>query len=303
MLFQIFNSDFEALLYFGGLLIVLIITNRIISTILEKNSKLTKKQKIIASFSLRLISAAILLYFFFEGFPFMTEITEQYPAEVAIFTGSLSTALAFASSGIFANLVSGMVLFSLKPFEIGDIIKIDGEVGVVRSIKLTTTVIETFDNIIVEKANGDVISSNILNYTINLSKIKSFVEFKKELHYTDDLIDPERKKELENEEEIKLKKVFKSVFKKYKQQKIHNYIFQMDFPYKRFHKLIDQVEQVCNKYTEYFGFKPRYHIADVKRNIIVRFRILTFDAMQIFNNQPEFAKEIYQIIFENYLKN
>jgi small-conductance mechanosensitive channel len=303
MIFQIFNSDFEALVYIVLLSAVILGINRFISSILDKSSKLTKKQKIIGSFSLQLISAAVLIYFFLEGFPFMKDITEQYPAEVAIFTGSLSTALAFASSGIFSNLISGMVLFSLKPFEIGDIIKIDGEVGVVRSIKLSTTVIETFDNIMVEKANGDVISTNILNYTIDLSKIKTFVEFKKELHYTDDLIDPIRKRELKNTEGIKLKKVFKSIFKKHKHKKIHNYIFQMDFPYKGFHKLINQVEEICNKYTQFFGFKPRYHITEVKRNIVVMFRIITFDAMQIFDNQPKFAKEIYQILFENYLKN
>ncbi|MFO8018217.1 MAG: mechanosensitive ion channel [Promethearchaeia archaeon] len=300
MLNQLFSSDFEALIYVIGIGIILLIVNRVVSFIFKKNKKLSKKKKIIASISLRLITAGVLIYLLFEGFPFMKAITKQYPAEIAVFTGSLSTAFAFASSGIFSNLISGIVLFSLKPFEIGDIIKIDGEIGLVRSIKLTTTVIETFDNIIVEKANADVISSSILNYTIDLANIKTFVEFKKELHYTDDLISPSRMeiKNLKNKGKAKLRKVFNSG--KHKQQKIHNYIFRMDFPYQEFHRLISKVEQICNKYTEYFGFKPQYHISDVNSNIVVRFRILTFNARQIFDNQPKFAKEVYELIFEHY---
>ncbi|MGV9173600.1 MAG: mechanosensitive ion channel domain-containing protein, partial [Promethearchaeia archaeon] len=211
---------------------------------------------------------------------------------------SLSTALAFASSGIFSNLISGIVLFSLKPFEIGDIIKIDGEIGIVRSVKLTTTVIETFDNIIVEKANTDVISSSILNYTINVSEIKSFVDFKKELHYTNELIAPANKEKFEEIEHSR----FKSRMKRQKREKIHNFIFQMEFPYQEFHRLINEVEKICTTYTDYFGFKPRYHISDVKNKIVVMFRILTFDASQIFNYQPQFAKEIYELIFDKYIQ-
>lgn len=281
-----------------ALLILLLIINRIVSLLIEKNKKISKKQKIIVSFSLRLITAAVLLYLLLEGFPFMKNITNEYPAEVAIFTASLSTALAFASSGIFSNLISGIVLFSLKPFEIGDIIKIDGEIGIVRSVKLTTTVIETFDNIIVEKANTDVISSSILNYTINVSEIKSFVDFKKELHYTNELIAPANKEKFEEIEHSR----FKSRMKRQKREKIHNFIFQMEFPYQEFHRLINEVEKICTTYTDYFGFKPRYHISDVKNKIVVMFRILTFDASQIFNYQPQFAKEIYELIFDKYIQ-
>ncbi|MGV9199904.1 MAG: mechanosensitive ion channel domain-containing protein [Promethearchaeia archaeon] len=298
MLIQLFNSDFEAFLYLMALLILLLIINRIVSLLIEKNKKISKKQKIIVSFSLRLITAAVLLYLLLEGFPFMKNITNEYPAEVAIFTASLSTALAFASSGIFSNLISGIVLFSLKPFEIGDIIKIDGEIGIVRSVKLTTTVIETFDNIIVEKANTDVISSSILNYTINVSEIKSFVDFKKELHYTNELIAPANKEKFEEIEHSR----FKSRMKRQKREKIHNFIFQMEFPYQEFHRLINEVEKICTTYTDYFGFKPRYHISDVKNKIVVMFRILTFDASQIFNYQPQFAKEIYELIFDKYIQ-
>ncbi|MGV9174068.1 MAG: hypothetical protein ACOC35_16085, partial [Promethearchaeia archaeon] len=81
MLIQLFNSDFEAFLYLMALLILLLIINRIVSLLIEKNKKISKKQKIIVSFSLRLITAAVLLYLLLEGFPFMKNITNEYPAE------------------------------------------------------------------------------------------------------------------------------------------------------------------------------------------------------------------------------
>jgi small-conductance mechanosensitive channel len=213
----------------------------------------------------------------------------------------LSIGLGFAFSGIFSNLLAGMVLFSVRPFEVGDIIRMDGDTGVVRTIKSTTTIIETFDNVLIEKSNNDVVSTDILNYTINLSKIRTFVDFKKELHYSQDLIPSNKRKSIEQKDEMSLKNVFKSVIKQRKKEKIHNYIFGMEIPVTGFHKLITTIENICKDYTEKFGFKPVYHITTFDNYVKVNFRILTFDSGNIFDYQPKFAKEIYSSIFKHYI--
>jgi small-conductance mechanosensitive channel len=297
----LFASDLEAFFYIGITIIGAFIINLIVSYLLSKIKRIPRQQKLFANFIIRLLFLGIIIWLIFE-IPTFSDLMDN-DVFLTIFTSvssALSIGLGFAFSGIFTNLVAGMVLFSVRPFEVGDIIKIDGDVGVVRAVKSTSTIIETFDNILVEKANGDVISTDILNYTLNLSKVKTFVDFKRELHYTEDLIPPSEREAIKKKKEMNLKTVFKSVVKQRKREKIHNYLFPMELPYIGFHKLINKIEKICESYTENFGFKPTYHITSFDNYIKVNFRILTFDSGKIFDFQPKFAKEIYSSIFNHY---
>lgn len=305
MIFQngnsIFSSNLEAFLFIGIVTIGAFLINLIISYILAKIKRIPRQQRLFVNLIVRLIFVAVIIWLIFE-IPFIKIALSNQDVRNMFTTifASISIALGFAFSGIFTNLVAGLVLFSVRPFEVGDIIKIDGDIGVVRTIKTTSTIIETFDNILIEKSNKDVISTDILNYTINLGKIRTFIDFKKELHYTEHLIPPEKSDILRKNEEMSLKTVFKSVIKHRKKSKIHNYLFTMEFPYMGFHKLINQVEKICEKYKEKFGFKPTYHITGFENYIKVNFRILTFNSGSIFDYQPKFAKEIYSNIFKHY---
>lgn len=302
MMFQaLFPTNIEGFIYVSLIIVVVIIINRLISFVLKKSKHITRKVQIYSQFFLQLLSFAIIIYFLLNGIPIVVDFIEGNPAQVAVFTGSISIAIAFASSGMFSNLISGFMLFSLKPFEVGDLIKIDDEIGVVRAINLTTTIIETFDNILVEKANNDVISSEIINYTINLDELKSFVDFKKAIQSSEDSIPPNELKKTNDEDDLRLKKIFKAAIKRKKKSKLFNYLFPMEFPYDGFHKLISEVEKVCSEFSKKFGFKPLYHIFGFDNFIKVNFRILTFDSKKIFNQQPNFAKKIYTLIFQHYL--
>ena len=56
------------------------------------------------------------------------------------------------------------------PFEVDDLVKREGDKGIIRAINLTKVKIETFDNLIIEKSNAQVLSSKIVNYTVKLGK-------------------------------------------------------------------------------------------------------------------------------------
>jgi small-conductance mechanosensitive channel len=289
----IFNTDLEALFYLGLIIIGLLILNRLI-TVATRSKKVSAKTRIIVRFAFSLISVAVVIYFILEGFPIIGNIDPTY---TAILTSSLSTAIAFASSGIFDNVVSGLALLIIKPYDLNDIIKIKGQIGVVRDLKLTKTTIETFDNVRVEFSNKEIINTEMTNYTIKLDKIKSFVDFKREIHYSEDSeFPPIESEELKEESEFALKRLFKKTIKRKDNPKIHNYIFTMEFPYERFRLSLKKVEEVCKSYKKKFNFKPTYHIDGFEHFIIVRFRILTDSSEKVFNHQPVFANEIYKII-------
>jgi small-conductance mechanosensitive channel len=79
--------------------------------------------------------------------------------------GLLSIAVGFAAQTAFSNLISGMLLYSEKPFVIGDIIEVDNNVGFVMSIDLLSTKIRTFDNLFIRIPNAFIIDKAVKNYT------------------------------------------------------------------------------------------------------------------------------------------
>ena len=294
----IFNTDLEAIVFIIIIAIGLVLINNILNFIFKHIKQLSIKHKIIVNFTFRITSVLIILYFVIEGIPSFQEID---PAYQVILTGSITTAIAFASSGIFTNLVSGIILIIIRPFDVGDLVKIKGDKGIVRSINLTRTVIETFDYILIEKSNGEVISSPIINYTIKLGKIKSFEEFKnlvqspldRDLFLSDKkLID--EKKEYENE----LRDVYDNLSKR-KTPNLYAYTFRMTFPYRKFRLIMDHIEKLCKEYKNkgIFRLRPRFHIIDIGFKITVKFRILTFHSEKIFNYQSQFTDAVYKITY------
>ena len=79
--------------------------------------------------------------------------------------GILTVALGFASQTSASNLISGLFLLAEKPFEIGDVLKVDGDTGEVISIDLLSVKLRTFDNLYVRIPNEQLIKSKFVNIT------------------------------------------------------------------------------------------------------------------------------------------
>ncbi|MFX1259379.1 MAG: mechanosensitive ion channel domain-containing protein, partial [Promethearchaeota archaeon] len=230
-------------------------------------------------------------YLIIEGFPLFEQIDPTY---AAILTGAISTALAFATSGIFKNLISGIVMMFIGPFDVGDIVKIKKNKGIVRQITLSKVILETFDGKLIEISNTEVISSTVINYTIKLRKFKTFEQFMKKIQ-TPQIKAMAQLGALDN---TYLKDLYQQCLKT-RNPIVHKYTFRMDFPYDGFSKKITQVQKLCEKYKENFGARPWYDIMGFGSRILVKFSILTLDSDKILEDQPKFAKEIYYIVVSN----
>ena len=107
---------------------------------------------------------------------------------------------------------------------------------------------------------------------------------------------PDSKKELE----INLRKAYESFTTKY-YPKLYNFTFRMAFPYKGFRLMMKKVTELCNLYNEknIFRIKPQFDVITFNISIIVKFRLLTFNAQKIFDFQPKFAQDVYNIIYKH----
>ena len=275
----------------------MIIVNKFLSYLFSRIGKIPVGKKNNLIFVIRIISILTLLYFVINGFPSFTALP---PETTAIVTGALSTALAFVTSGIFSNFVAGVLLWIVDPIDIGDVVKISGHKGVIKSITLTKVVIETLDRIIVEISNSDVISSIVLNYTIKPKSRKKYFHFKRQIRAPQDVgnarLDIDAYNEvIRKQEETDVKNFFNS-FSEDRKNMVHSYTFKMRVPFGEFRIKIDQFNRLCVKYGEIFGFRPHFHVLDFSNEIFVKFRILTLDSDKILKFQPQFAKELYKII-------
>lgn len=71
--------------------------------------------------------------------------------------------LGFASQNIVGNLISGIFLMIEKPIKIGDQVEIDKISGFITDIRIISTLIRTYDGLLVRIPNQQVFTSNITN--------------------------------------------------------------------------------------------------------------------------------------------
>jgi small conductance mechanosensitive channel len=77
--------------------------------------------------------------------------------------GAAGFVVAFALQNSLGNFASGILVMVFKPFDLGDLVEIGGELGVVKSMNLLSVTLHTLDNRAVTIPNNNVWSGSITN--------------------------------------------------------------------------------------------------------------------------------------------
>lgn len=114
-------------------------------------------------------------------------VLNQLNFKISTFLGAagiLGVAVGFASQTSLSNLISGVFLIWEKPFEVEDVIRVNGITGVVDEIDLLSTKIRTFDNTLVRIPNENMIKTEvttITRYSIRRFDINIGVAYKEDV--------------------------------------------------------------------------------------------------------------------------
>lgn len=79
--------------------------------------------------------------------------------------GIAGIAIGFAAQTSLSNFISGLFLIWEKPFQVGDVVSVSGQKGVVDSIDLLSLTLRTFDNLSVRIPNETLVKTEVINIT------------------------------------------------------------------------------------------------------------------------------------------
>lgn len=109
-----------------------------------------------------LVLAAILI------FPYLPGSDSPFFRGISVFLGIL---FSLGSSSAIANMVAGIVLTYMRPFKIGDRVKIAETTGDVVEKNLLVTRVRTIKNVDITIPNAMVLSSHIINFSSSASQM------------------------------------------------------------------------------------------------------------------------------------
>lgn len=128
---------------------------------MAKADRISKLDKTVQSFVKNLVN--IMLYIILIiivigilGIPMTSVITVL---------ASCGLAVGLSLQGALSNFAGGLMILIFKPFRVGDYIEAAGAEGTVRDISVFYTTVMTIDNKRITVPNGDLMNSNVTNYS------------------------------------------------------------------------------------------------------------------------------------------
>jgi len=169
------------IIVFVSVLIIGLILIKIFSIFIRKSLTKAKMDQIVINFITRIFRFLLLIFLAgislgFLGFSVGTAFIS--------FSVVLGFVLGFAFEDSLRNIAAGFLIATTKPFTKDDYVKINGMSGIIKSVGINVTEMDTLDNRHISIANKLVWSGNVINYTKN--KLRR-VDMEIGVGYNDDL--------------------------------------------------------------------------------------------------------------------
>lgn len=142
--------------------VICLIVIKILSSVSEKMlSKSTKLDGTLRGF----VQSAIKIVLWILAAIIVANALGINTSSLVALVSVVGLALSLSVQNILSNLFSGLTLLVTKPFAAGDFVEVAGKTGIVKTVGLFYTQLDTLDNVAVSLPNSDVTASSVYNYT------------------------------------------------------------------------------------------------------------------------------------------
>lgn len=140
--------------------------------VLEKYLKKQNFNRSIVYFLTNLLRYGMILF----SLAMITNTLGLSTASILTLLGTLSLTIGLALQGALSNVAAGFLLLVLKPFEVGDIIESQGQIGMVDKIEIFTTTIITKNHYLVILPNNKITTDRVSNISrLSLKRFEAHV--------------------------------------------------------------------------------------------------------------------------------
>lgn len=115
----------------------------------------------VAHFAANLINIMILAFVVIAS---LDRLGVETTSIVAI-VGAAGLAIGLALKDSLGNFAAGVMLIMFRPFKAGDFVEAGGAAGVVREVRIFSSIFVTPDNKVITVPNGGIMSGTIVNYS------------------------------------------------------------------------------------------------------------------------------------------
>jgi small conductance mechanosensitive channel len=163
-------GDFAVNLFIAALILLITLwasgwAAMLVRRALTRFSK-TREDRTLQGFGASVVRVGVLII---GGIAVLTRLGVETTSIIAV-VGAASLAIGLALQGALGNVASGVMLLVLRPYQVGDVVEIAGKQGVVTSLRLFTTEIDTPDHVRVVAPNGKVFGDVIVNFTAHAQR-------------------------------------------------------------------------------------------------------------------------------------
>ncbi|RLA20977.1 MAG: mechanosensitive ion channel family protein [Gammaproteobacteria bacterium] len=142
-------------------MIFVILLANLTGKIADRFTKISNVSSLLKSF-IKVFARRIVL---FIGFIASVSILGINIGPVLALIGAAGLVIGLALQNTLGNFASGILILLYRPFDMGDVVEVDGFTGTVNSMTLLSTSIKTFDNKFIVIPNNSVWNAAITNVT------------------------------------------------------------------------------------------------------------------------------------------
>ncbi len=167
------SISFEGIITFFLVLIITFTLSKIITVILEEEVfPRVKLPRGVPGAITKVTSYMIIAYGIYVSLDSAGVDFQQF----GLIAGALGVGIGFGLQNIVANFISGLILSFERPIQAGDTIEVGALMGEVKNIGVRASTVKTFDGAEVIVPNSNLISNDVINWTLSDRKRRRVVK-------------------------------------------------------------------------------------------------------------------------------